>query len=365
MKKIIVFLTALSLLSPVTMLVNACDSGNSSGNDDINMHHAQEISAAISSNNSYSLNIKAGITKEYLMQQITPDFIKAPLAAMIQSKFIAKMFDITAITKDDSEKSPLTADDLTKPNSTINTTLHFCYYKKYGETTKLTINIEESLSPVDISNIEFTIPDTLNFWVFRLDIVTENDIEKNIFSKLRKMFIDAVAVQKNMVIKYVKDKEDEQDFALKWNKTPWDDYSKIKTKKIDFTFEAVNKKRITNCKTITVELAPFNGKKPLNSDINNYLPQSIDAKLGYETYNDIKVKIRRYVYQDIENLDNTALENQDYEIQFKNQHQEIIDFNTIVEHQETIIVVIKAIIAEDKPFINEKDIKLEIDDKWL
>ncbi|WP_425380843.1 hypothetical protein [Spiroplasma endosymbiont of Polydrusus pterygomalis] len=88
-------------------------------------------------------------------------------------------------------------------------------------------------------------------------------------------------------------------------------------------------------------------------------------ELNNESYYDVKTRISPSITQTINKLDNTALENKDYQIQFKNQNQKNINFKDIVRKQELIYVVIKAIRGENKPFINEKDIKLEIDDKWL
>lgn len=350
MKIIIRFLTMISLLSPMTLTSSACESDN-------NLASAKKISAAIN-DNVYHLTINVGITKEYLIQQITNDFIKQSLSKSLQNEFNSKFFEIIDIF-DNATNMPVTNADLSISKKTINTTLHFSYYKVYDQITHLIITIEGTFKVVDISTIsDITINMPFKFKVIRKNEVTKQMIEENIFSVLSQKFITAINEQNHIFI------EENKDFQLDSDALIVDDYTNMQFKNIMFSIKAIDtSQKLIKSISLTILVEPFVEKIDLNQ-YNDTL-QNIEVELNNESYYDIKTRISPSIMQTINKLDNTAVENKDYQIEFKNQKQENINFKDIVRKQELIYVVIRAIKGENKPFINEKNIKLEIDDKWL
>ncbi len=350
MKIIIRFLTMISLLNSITLTLSACERDN-------HLASAKKISAAIN-DNIYHLTINVGITKEYLIQQITNDFIKQSLSKSLKNKFNSKFFEIIDIF-DNATNIPVANPDLSISKKTINATLHFSYYKVYDQTTHLIITIEGTLKVIDISTIsDITINMPFKFKVIRKNEVTKQIIEENIFPVLSQKFITAVNEQNHIFI------EENKDFKLDSDALVIDDYTNMKIKNIMFSIKTIDtSQKLKESIALPILVEPFVEK----IDLNQYddILQNVEVELNNESYYDVKTRISPSITQTINKLDNTALENKDYQIQFKNQKQKNINFKDIVRKQELIYVVIKAIKGENKPFINEKDIKLEIDDKWL
>lgn len=313
MKKIIHSLIIVSLLSTSILSLNACSNDN---------HNEEEISAAVSKND-YQLNVKVGSSKEYLIEQISNDFIKKPLDEIIRNEFNSKFFEVIDIIND-STNLPVSNSDLSIPNNKIPATIHFSYYKDYDQITDLTINTTGNFEVINmrtISDICVNVPS--NVKVMRKSNVAKAEIEANIFPILSQKISAAVNNQKHIFI------EETKDFIIKSDALPVDDYSTTNIKVITFTIAAVStSKKIKNSIKLPIPVQPFVDKIDLD-DIDDE-PQSIEVKLNYETYNHIKTRISPYIYQSINKLDDTALENKDFELQFKNQQQETINLNDIM-----------------------------------
>ncbi len=210
----------------MTLTLSACERDN-------HLASAKKISAAIN-DNVYHLTINVGITKEYLIQQITNDFIKQSLSESLKNEFNSKFFEIIDIF-DNATNIPVANADLSISKKTINTTLHFSYYKVYDQTTHLIITIEGTFKVVDISTIsDITINMPFKFKVIRKSEVTKQIIEENIFPVLSQKFITAVNEQNHIFI------EENKDFRLDSDALAIDDYTNVKIKNIMFSIKAID-----------------------------------------------------------------------------------------------------------------------------